>query len=233
MFIGKRQYLSFWYMHDNHTFSRLVGSTLDELAEWGFQHGLKSPCGSICPVKLITIDENEKTTEKSFGIMVHNRYKMDYQAWKTEVQKWKEALQDIPEVRELIAQGNINADKDKELRDFVIEQCHTKELSEYNLIKHALKIYQMYELGILVTSKEHQEALQILPQDDKDLESLSCILEALEANHEHHNEYEPHMYEQSYLQEINTNAISSTKELIERENKCLDFLEIKKNVTIS
>jgi hypothetical protein len=95
---------SFWYMHDNHTFSRLKGSTLEELAESGFQHGLSSSDGSLCPVTIIGEDDKEK---RRAGLMVHHSYRSTPEQWRSEVDRWKSALEADEEVMMLIKKGRL------------------------------------------------------------------------------------------------------------------------------
>jgi len=45
--------VKFYYMHDNHTFSRLQGATIDEVLTAADAVALESPCGMLCPPMLL------------------------------------------------------------------------------------------------------------------------------------------------------------------------------------
>lgn len=45
--------VKFYYMHDNHTFSRLHGTTLDEVLDNAEAMAKKSRCGMVCPPMLL------------------------------------------------------------------------------------------------------------------------------------------------------------------------------------
>jgi hypothetical protein len=45
--------VKFYYMHDNHTFSRLTGATIDEVLESANMMAKKSRCGMLCPPMLL------------------------------------------------------------------------------------------------------------------------------------------------------------------------------------
>lgn len=103
------EYASFWYMHDNHTFSRLEGNSLEELAESGYNHGVNSPCGMICSPRIITqFSGEERQNEKIVGIPVHHPWDKGDQEWRDEVNKWIDALKDNQDIQRLISQGKIN-----------------------------------------------------------------------------------------------------------------------------
>lgn len=44
--------IGFWYMHDNHTFTRLSGTTLDEILKSADELEAQSSYGMLCPVHL-------------------------------------------------------------------------------------------------------------------------------------------------------------------------------------
>jgi len=45
--------VKFYYMHDNHTFFRLTGTTLDELLDNAEAMAKESRCGMLCPPMLL------------------------------------------------------------------------------------------------------------------------------------------------------------------------------------
>ena len=45
--------VKFYYMHDNHTFSRLHGATLDEVLDNAEAMAKESRCGMLCPPMLL------------------------------------------------------------------------------------------------------------------------------------------------------------------------------------
>src|SRR5690554_4273602 len=105
----KSQYISFWYMHDNHTFSRLDGNTLEELAESGYNFGLRSPCGMLCAPSIIThFSDFKKREETIVGKSVFHPFSGNLDEWKDEVNKWTNAIKDNPEALKLIEVGKIN-----------------------------------------------------------------------------------------------------------------------------
>ena len=46
--------VKFYYMHDNHTFSRLPGKTIDEVLDSAIAMAAESPCGMLCPPTLFS-----------------------------------------------------------------------------------------------------------------------------------------------------------------------------------
>ena len=103
------EYLSLHYMHDNHTFSRIQGTTLDEIKASAYKLGIESRCGMLCPPcivkKFIGADRHK---EKSHGIKVHSPYKMDEEKWMRDVELWMVAMSSDEEVMRLIDLGKIN-----------------------------------------------------------------------------------------------------------------------------
>lgn len=79
---------SVWYMHDNHTFSRLGGGVEAILRE-ARRLGKESPYGMLCPVMLLRGEKEIRRLKKC----VHSRKELgDTSEWEAEVRGDADAL---------------------------------------------------------------------------------------------------------------------------------------------
>lgn len=79
-----------WYMHDNHTFTRLKGS-LSEIIRQARELARKSPYGMLCNVAIISYEGNEIRRLKE---VVHATTELGVtSAWEAEIRADPEALQ--------------------------------------------------------------------------------------------------------------------------------------------
>jgi hypothetical protein len=86
---------SFWYMHDNHTFTRLKSSTIDEMCKEAFEIGKESPYGMLCPVTVLNAETDKEL--RRVGSIVHTTESSELNDTKyaNAIQQWKhEILQD-------------------------------------------------------------------------------------------------------------------------------------------
>jgi hypothetical protein len=106
--VTKNQYISLWFMHDNHTFSRIEGRTIEEIAKHGYELGKEHSYGMLCQPRIVTVREGERNREQNVGITVHHSPRKDDYDWVSEVAKWKQAIEASPDAMKLIQEGKIN-----------------------------------------------------------------------------------------------------------------------------
>lgn len=102
------EYVSFYFMHDNHTFTRLEGKTIEQIANEGFKIGWKSHGGMICPatiMKKFSCDERGREFRK--GGFANYNSSMSEGEWKAEVNNWMIMILSEPEIVRLVAEGKL------------------------------------------------------------------------------------------------------------------------------
>lgn len=90
---------SLYYMHDNHTFDRLEGNTVDQLVADARSLEAVSPYGSVCPVRLVC----GKHILREVGPMVHLRGKGDREVWEADLLAWRHAVEADADLMRVIA----------------------------------------------------------------------------------------------------------------------------------
>ena len=87
---------SFWYMHDNHTFSPLIGDTLDEIIQ--SCEKVRTPYGMLCPVILKCMGKEVRR----IGPPAYCRDLADTEFWKESLAVWKRAVQEDSDVMRIL-----------------------------------------------------------------------------------------------------------------------------------
>lgn len=88
--------LSFWYMHDNHTFTKLYGTTLDAILEQADGVELESPGGMLCPV---IVKRGEKELRR-VGVGAHSS--SDRARWGNNKSAWRAAIEKDADIMRLL-----------------------------------------------------------------------------------------------------------------------------------
>lgn len=92
--------VSFYYMHDNHTFTKLYGTTLDEVIRSANVVELSSSCGMLCPFHLLNTKDH---TVKQGTIAVHSSYSYNPKdQWEEGIKLWKQEAENNEDVMRLI-----------------------------------------------------------------------------------------------------------------------------------
>ena len=82
--------VNFYYMHDNHTFSKLYGTTVDEVMEACSKIRNKSPWGMMCPPILLRGTKEIRRINHAVhchGIDKTKEWNNELIAWKKEIEK--------------------------------------------------------------------------------------------------------------------------------------------------
>ena len=90
--------VSFYYMHDNHTFSPLGGYTLDEIVYCCNKIRANSPCGMLCPPILLKGDREIRRV----GEPVHCQGLEKSEQWFLDIARWKEEIKKDADVMRLL-----------------------------------------------------------------------------------------------------------------------------------
>lgn len=77
--------VSVYYIHDNHTFSRVYGTTVDEVLAMADQIEAKSAYGMLCPLNILYMGEGWRRV----GCCVHSGAPAKWEEGKA---KWKELV---------------------------------------------------------------------------------------------------------------------------------------------
>jgi hypothetical protein len=88
--------VSAWYMHDNHTFTRVIGS-VGEMIEQAVSLAAESPCGMLGSIKLLADDG---TVIRTIGPSVH--WKFDTRALDSDaLERWHDDALADPDILRL------------------------------------------------------------------------------------------------------------------------------------
>lgn len=90
--------ISFYYMHDNHTFSKLKGRTLEQIADHCYEIREHSHYGMLCPVILLRDDKEIRRV----GEPVHCSGPRKDDLWFTGINEWKQNLKTDKDVMRLL-----------------------------------------------------------------------------------------------------------------------------------
>lgn len=96
--------LSIFYMCDNHAFTRMTGTTEEELRNQAIEILEVYPYGMLCSATLLDKHGNEV---RRHGISVHAKAKYDTEYWECEVEKWVDSIKSDPEVLNLLNAGKV------------------------------------------------------------------------------------------------------------------------------
>jgi len=102
--------ISFYYMHDNHTFSKLKGRTLQQIADHCYAVREKSHYGMLCPPILLQGDREIRRV----GDPVHCPGPNKDPIWFDGINKWIKALEKDADVMRLVL-TNIPYPKDLDM----------------------------------------------------------------------------------------------------------------------
>lgn len=92
--------VAFWYMHDNHTFDKLLGKTIDAILAEADEIEACSPHGMLC---VATLKCKGKEVRR-VGTPVHSRGRKDPKdQWESGKAAWRKAMEADPEVMRLLA----------------------------------------------------------------------------------------------------------------------------------
>lgn len=86
--------VSVFYMHDNHTFTRLTGS-VDEMIEQARALGVESPHGMLGAARIVDSDGRDV---RRLGESIHARVGFD----ESDLHQWKQSLLADDDARQLI-----------------------------------------------------------------------------------------------------------------------------------
>lgn len=94
--------ISFWYMHDNHCFTKLYGETLDEILRVADEVERESPWGMLCPVNVLNGDIELRRIGK--GVHSHGKETASWvngkKAWREDVEKDADIMRLLPSNKE-------------------------------------------------------------------------------------------------------------------------------------
>lgn len=91
--------LLFHYMHDNHTFSRLHGNTIDEILASAETMANESPCGMLCPPILMAEGKELRRLRE----VAHAPCCGDDSKWQSGKDVWRKACESDSQVMRLVA----------------------------------------------------------------------------------------------------------------------------------
>lgn len=92
--------IHFYYMHDNHCFTRLYGTTLTEITNKCTAVRNESPWGMLCPP--ILLHDNKEIRRIQYRVHCSGRDKDN--EWNRDLQKWRDELAQDPDLIRLIGQ---------------------------------------------------------------------------------------------------------------------------------
>lgn len=87
-----------WYMHDNHTFTRLRGQTLDAILAQADEVEIRDPWGMLCPARLLC----DGRDVRSVGPYVHSHGIDDPTRWAKGKAQWRAEVEQDADVMRLI-----------------------------------------------------------------------------------------------------------------------------------
>lgn len=93
--------LSLWYMHDNHTFTPVFGTSVDELCRKALLLEQQSPYGMFGRLRLLRGD----LVEREIGDYVHSGGSAVPLRFSHELEGWRKMVEYDTEALHLIAQG--------------------------------------------------------------------------------------------------------------------------------
>jgi hypothetical protein len=96
-------HVKFWYLHDNHTFTRLEGDSLDEIAAKAsaLSYTPTGAWGSLCPA-IVMCGHKEI---RRVGLIVHAKGANDSRIeWNEGIQQWIKALSADKDIMRLLAE---------------------------------------------------------------------------------------------------------------------------------
>lgn len=79
---------SFWFMRDNHTFKRLRGNTVDEIARHAKITAKLNPYGMVCPATLIHNGKSVRRVGK--GAHVNGKGQVNLIEWRRDLKADKQ-----------------------------------------------------------------------------------------------------------------------------------------------
>lgn len=91
--------IKIYYMHDNHTSSRVYGTSLNEILANADILEKKSPCGMLCDV---TVFAGKKEIRR-VGACVHSWGKRDHSVWANGKSVWVEEVMRDPDITRLLS----------------------------------------------------------------------------------------------------------------------------------
>ena len=99
--------VKFYYMHDNHTFSRVSGTTLDEVLKNADVLAEESCCGMLCPPTLFSGGKEVRRLKSVAHAPCCGRGDANWIAGK---EAWKKECEADPSVLRLVATNRVSDD---------------------------------------------------------------------------------------------------------------------------
>ncbi len=94
--------IRFYYMHDNHTFSRLAGNSIDTILQHAETLAFESPFGILCPPTLLFNGKEVRRLKK----VAHAPCCGDYRKWRDGRQEWRNECEGDSDVIRLVSSNN-------------------------------------------------------------------------------------------------------------------------------
>lgn len=85
----------FWWIHDNHTFTRLEGKSVGQIL--AHMEEVKTPWGSLCSAILLHGDEEVRRV----GLSVYNNPSCP-EKWGADLSAWRDAIEADPDIRRIL-----------------------------------------------------------------------------------------------------------------------------------
>jgi hypothetical protein len=98
--------VSFWYMHDNHTFTRIYGTCLDGIVVKAVEIEASSSCGMLCAPIIVRDGKEERPDLPN----AHSHGKFNPQYFKDELTTWRRAVEAHGEIMDFINKGKATWD---------------------------------------------------------------------------------------------------------------------------
>jgi len=95
--------VKFYYMHDNHTFSRLIGATIDEVLASADAMAKKSRCGMLCSPMLLA---RGKEVRRLKAVAHAPCFGSDDSKWLAGVSEWRTECEADSDVLRLVSSND-------------------------------------------------------------------------------------------------------------------------------
>lgn len=92
--------VSFWWMHDNHTFTRLKGNTLSEVVQNAKRVRAETPYGSLCPAILC----HDKKEVRRVGKMIFDN-PTHFSKWQKDLTDWCTTMESDADIMRVLSEG--------------------------------------------------------------------------------------------------------------------------------
>lgn len=93
---------SFWWMHDNHTFTKLVGTTIDEIVSQADSLAKTSPYGQLCEVIVLSGDKELRRVGHNSNGRRFGGGSVPQETWPAYLEDWIAAVMNDPDIPRLL-----------------------------------------------------------------------------------------------------------------------------------